>query len=179
MDSFELNKIAGGVILALLIGMVASYVGRAIVHPNTLEKNVYEIAVADAATTGQPGDAKKELEPVDGLLATAMIENGQKIVQKVCTQCHTLDQGGANKIGPNLWNIVGAGIAQKEGFSYSAAFKAKTGNWSYDHINKLIAKPRDFVPGTKMSFVGLSKVQDRADVIAYLRTLAATPKPLP
>ena len=179
MDSFELNKIAGGLILALLIGMVAGYVGRGIVHPRMLEKNSYEIAVSDQDTPAQAGGERKSLEAVEGLLAAASIENGQKIVQKVCTQCHTLDQGGANKIGPNLWSIVGAGIGQKEGFSYSAAFKAKTGAWSYDHLNQLIAKPRDFVSGTKMSFVGLAKVQERADVIAYLRTLSASPQPLP
>ena len=178
MDSFELNKIAAGVILALLIGMVASYVGRIIVHPTLLEKNVFEVAVT-SSPEGGASDVPKVLEAIDSLLASASVENGQKIVQKVCTQCHTLEQGGAHKIGPNLWDVVGSSIAHKEAFSYSAAFKAKTGNWTYDHLNQLIAKPRDFVPGTKMSFVGLSKVQDRADVIAYLRSLSGSPKPLP
>ncbi len=179
MDSFELNKIAAGVILALLIGMVGSHIGRFLVHPKALEKNVLEIAVLDASSAGGAANEPKVLEPVDSLLASANIENGQRIVQKVCTQCHSLDQGGGHKIGPNLWNVVGAGIAKKDGFAYSAAFKARTETWSYDNLNKLIAKPRDFAPGTKMSFVGLAKVQERADVIAYLRTLATTQKPLP
>jgi len=141
-----------------------------------LEKNVLEVAVTDTGAGSDVGasSAKKEAEPIEALLAGANIENGQKIAQKICSQCHTYDQGGANKIGPNLWGIVGSKIAQHEGFAYSAAFKSQTIEWSYENLSKFLFKPRDFIPGTKMSFVGLTKPQERADVIAYLRSLSTS-----
>jgi cytochrome c len=180
MDSFELNKIAAGIIIALLVGMVGSLISKGIISPTMLEKNVFEVAVADTGATSDPGaSAKKEAEPIEALLAGASVENGEKIAQKICSQCHTYDQGGANKIGPNLWGIVGSKIAHHEGFAYSAAFKSQTIEWSYENLNKLLFKPRDFIPGTKMSFVGLAKPQERADIIAYLRSLSTSAKPLP
>ena len=182
MDGFELNKFAAGVILALLVGMVASMVSKSIVHPKMLEKNVLEISGAeDASVEAGAGAvaAPQEAEPIQPLLATASVENGEKLAKKYCTQCHSFESGGAHKIGPNLWNAVGNKLAQKEGFTYSSAIKAMDAEWSYENLNKFLFKPRSFVSGTKMSFAGLAKVQDRADVISYLRTLRSTPLPLP
>ena len=118
-------------------------------------------------------------EPVLALLAGADPAAGEAATRK-CTACHTFDEGGANKVGPNLWNIVDAAIAGVEGFSYSDALEGMAEqSWTYEALNAFLAKPRDFAPGTKMSFAGISKVGERADLIAYLRNLSADPAPLP
>jgi cytochrome c len=98
---------------------------------------------------------------------------------KLCVTCHTIDKGGANKVGPNQWNLVGRKKASEEGFSYSTGLKAMGGEWTYEDINHMIFKPLSFVKGTKMAFVGVPKEQDRADLIAYLRTMNDNPPPLP
>ena len=106
---------------------------------------------------------------------------GEKIFKK-CQACHTAEDGGANKVGPNLWNIVNRPVASHEGFKYSGAmteFAAGGTVWDYDHLDHFIKKPKDLVPGTAMGFAGLSKIQDRADLIAYLRTMSNDPAPLP
>ena len=121
----------------------------------------------------------QELPPIGPKLAGANVEAGKAIFQKQCFTCHTIDKGGANKVGPNQWDIVGRKKASHEGFSYSSALQAKGGDWTYEDINHMIFKPQAFVQGTKMAFAGLPKEQERADVIAYLRTMADPPKPLP
>jgi cytochrome c len=98
---------------------------------------------------------------------------------KQCFTCHTIDKGGANKVGPNQWDIVGRKIASHAGFSYSSALQAKGGEWTYEDLNHMIFKPAAFVKGTKMAFVGIPKEQERADVIAYMRSMSDSPKPLP
>ena len=112
------------------------------------------------------------------MLAEADIARGQSITRK-CATCHTFDEGGAAKQGPNLYNVVGADIAAREDFGYSDALAAHEGEWTYANLNAFLFKPKSFVKGTKMTFVGLKKTRDRSDVIAYLRTLSATPQPLP
>ena len=108
-----------------------------------------------------------------------MSRPARRLFQKQCATCHTIDKGGPNKVGPNQWNIVGRKKASHEGFSYSSALQAKGGDWTYEDINHMIFKPQAFVHGTKMAFAGLPKEQDRADVIAYLRTMNDNPPPLP
>jgi len=113
------------------------------------------------------------------LLAGANVEAGKAIFMKQCFTCHTIDKGGPNKVGPNQWGIVGRKKASHEGFSYSSALQAKGGDWTYEDIDHMTFKPTAYVKGTKMAFAGLPKEQERADVIAYLRTMADSPKPLP
>jgi cytochrome c len=100
-------------------------------------------------------------------------------VARKCAACHTFDQGGANRIGPHLWGVVGRDIAGVGDFSYSAALQGLEGDWNYEALNHYIADPKGFAPGNKMSFAGLNKVGDRADIIAYLRSLSDSPLPLP
>ena len=104
---------------------------------------------------------------------------GERLFNQQCKSCHTVDKGGANKVGPNLWSVVGRKKASHDGFSYSSALQGKGGDWSYEDINHMIFKPQGYVRGTKMAFAGLVKEQDRADVIAYLRTMSDSPAPLP
>jgi len=118
-------------------------------------------------------------ESVDGLLATADVTAGAK-TGKACQTCHSVDKGGATRIGPNLWNIVNRPVGSVAGFHYSTAFKKVTAKtWSYHELNEWLYAPSAEAPGTTMSFAGVKKTQDRANVIAWLRTLSDSPAPLP
>jgi cytochrome c len=176
MASF--NTVAGCVLASALFAMVVGKVSNAVVPVHRLEKPA--LAVADEAPTETAAAAPaEELPPIGPLLAGANVEAGKAIFMKQCFTCHTIDKGGPNKVGPNQWDIVGRKKASHEGFSYSSALQAKGGEWSYEDINHMIFKPQGFVRGTKMAFAGLPKAQDRADVIAYLRTMNDNPPPLP
>jgi cytochrome c len=176
MASF--NTIAGCVLASALFAMVVGKVSNAVVHPHKLDKPA--IAVSDEApiqTAAAP--AGIDIPPIGPKLAGANVDAGKALFQKQCIACHTIDKGGANKVGPNLWGIVNRAKASHAGFSYSSVLTAKGGDWSYEDIDHLIFKPTAYVRGTKMAFAGLPKEQDRADIIAYLRTMADTPAPLP
>lgn len=171
------NTVAGCILASALFAMVVGKVSNAVVHPHKLDKPA--LAVVDEAPTQTAVAAPVEIAPIGPKLAGANVDAGKAIFMKQCFTCHTTDKGGANKVGPNLWDIVGRKMASHAGFGYSSALQAKGGDWSYEDINHMILKPTAFVKGTKMAFAGLPKEQERADVIAYLRTLADTPKPLP
>ena len=179
MDGFEMNKTLMAVILALLIGMISAKIGDILVHPQELAKNAYVIEGVDTPTGGtDKAEADEKVEPIEPLLAKANVENGAQIAKK-CLQCHSLEKGGAAKVGPNLWNIVQAKFAHMDGFSYSQALQEKKDQWTYENLNHFLHRPKEFIKGTKMTFAGLKKAQDRADIIAYLRTLSDNPAPLP
>jgi cytochrome c len=133
-------------------------------------------ATEEAAPAAENGDAPAASLPA--LLASASAERGQQAV-RVCSACHSFDQGGPNKIGPGLWGVLGRDIASHEGFSYSPALAEKEGTWDYETLDAYLADPRNWAPGTKMAFAGVKKPEDRADVIAYLRSLSDNPEPLP
>jgi cytochrome c len=186
MNAYEFNKIAGAILTALLVTTVIGFMGNALVHTTKLEKPAYVVpGVEEKQEAAAPGAAAPAaLEPVAPLLASANAEAG-KAVFKQCSACHNADKGGKNAVGPNLWDVVGRKKAGVAGFSYSNPMQAAgqkpgdEGLWTYEEINKFVANPKADIPGTKMTFVGLKKVQDRANVIAFLRGQADSPKPLP
>jgi cytochrome c len=181
MDSFEFNKVIGGLLGTVFIVFSISLVSDAIFAAPVPEKPGFIIEAAEEAPSGGGGEAVAE-QSVLPLLATASAEAGAAVFKK-CAACHTDDSGGANKVGPNLWGVINRPVASHAGFAYSAGMKefADGGKvvWDYEHLDHFLASPKALVKGTAMGFAGLKKVEDRAAVIAYLRTTADSPAPLP
>lgn len=178
MDSFELNKILGAVLGTCLVLLSLNITANAIFAPAVPAKPGYAIAVPETEKGGPAAPAEQE-KPIAALLATASVERGAAAV-KVCASCHTFEQGGPNRVGPNLYDIMTRGHAAVAGFNYSAGMQALKGhNWSYEELDKFLANPRAAVKGTTMSFAGVSRQSQRADVIVYLRSLSPNPPPLP
>ena len=180
MSSLESNKIIGAVLVAGMTLLVSN-----IVADKLFERHEAPPAAMAALPEGQAGGEAAQpaqaapLEPVSGLLAAADPAHGAELFKK-CTTCHTAEKGGPAKVGPNLYGIIGNHHAHMEGFAYSDAMKALTDKtWDYEELNAFLASPKTHIPGTKMTFPGLKKVEDRAAVIAYLRTMADSPAPLP
>jgi cytochrome c len=177
MSSMELNKIFGAVLLAGLIAMLAGFIADVLVEPEHLEQNAYVVDTgAVAAPSQQEGEAGPA--PIGPLLASADPAAGER-ASRACTSCHSFEQGGANKVGPNLYGIVGAHTAHVEGFAYSDAITGLDRTWDDEALNHFLYAPREYAPGTKMTYAGLKNDQDRANLIAWLRTISPDAPPPP
>lgn len=177
MDSFEWNKIAGWVLTAAIAVLGLSIVTGMIFTPHALEKPGYVVegVELEAEAAGPAAEAEK---PIAFYLASADLEKGANTFKK-CAACHTVTPGGANGIGPNLYATVGKSHAHAAGFAYSSAMlETKGKTWDFDALNEWLKSPKAYIPGNKMSFAGLGKPQDRADVIAYLNSQGSN-LPLP
>ncbi len=174
MPSFEWNKIIASVLTAMIVAMVSGILASQLVRPKRLEHPVYvppgAEAGAAAATASAPGQAAA-LEPIAQYMAKADPKHGEQVA-RVCLQCHTFNKGEPNKIGPNLFGVMEENIGGVPNYQFSQALLAHKGEkWDPDKLNVWLAKPQEFAKGTKMTFPGLPKGQDRADVVAYLESL--------
>ena len=174
--SLEANKIVGAILTAGIIASASGNLARILYKPEKLEEPVFRVEAAEGEAPAAEAEAPER--PFAALLAAADADNGAKLAKK-CLACHTAEKGGKDKVGPNLWGIVGRPVAAREGFAYSDALRNLGGEWTYERLDAFITDPKGFVPGTKMSFAGIKKAEDRADIVAWLRTLADEPPPLP
>lgn len=183
MNSFELNKVAMSLLATVFFLFSLSLLSESIFHAEAPEQPGYivEVAEADGAATEEV-DEGPAFDPVEPLLASADLGAGENVFKK-CGACHTWEKGGANKVGPNLWDIVGAPIGNHVAdYKYSAALQEYGADgkvWTYEELNGFLWKPKTHIKGTAMGFAGLKKVEDRANLIAWLRSHADEPKPLP
>ncbi len=168
------NTIAGWILAALFVALGFGMVGNLLFKAEPLEKPGYVIEGAVEATDA--GSAAPEV-PIEVMMASADMSKGAEVFKK-CASCHNAAEGGANGIGPNLWGIIGKPLAQHAGFAYSNALKGKGGMWDFATMNEWLANPRKFASGTKMSFAGLAKPEDRANVIVWLNAQGSN-LPLP
>ena len=180
LDSFELNKIFGAILGTCVFAMGLGIVASAIFSQHPPAVPGYDLpAPEEGASAAAP--AAVEVTPIAVRLQTADAARGQKAAAK-CAACHNFVEGAGSKVGPDLYNIVDRAKGSVEGFGYSAAMKehaAKGEKWGYEELDHFIANPRGYMKGTIMSFAGIAKPEERADVIAYLRSLSHSPAPLP
>lgn len=179
MDSFELNKLLGALLGAVFIVFSVSLISDTIFYSPTPATPGYVIEVPEeeVADAGPVEEGPNVL----ALIADGDVTAGEAAFRR-CASCHTPDEGGANRVGPNLWNTVMQPITHAEGFNYSSAmreFAAQEEIWTYEHLAGFLENPRGYVPGTTMAFAGIRDVQEKANLIAYMRTLSNDPAPLP
>lgn len=180
MDSFELNKVLGALLGTVFVVFSISLVSDAIFATHSPETPGFAIEVSEEVAGGAAEDVPSGPSALE-LLASADAAAGEASFRR-CTACHTGEEGGANRVGPNLWGIVNRPVASKEGFAYSAGMQAFAEGgtvWDFEHLSGFLQNPRSYVQGTSMSFAGISDPQEEANLIAYLNTLSASPAPLP
>ena len=167
------NTIAGWVLFAGIVALGGSILSAEIFKSHEVHGG-YPIEGAEEAGGGSTEAAK----PIEFYLASADPAKGEQVFKK-CTACHNADNGGANALGPNLWNVFGEPVGKGKGFAFSPALAGKGGTWTFQNMNEWLSSPKKFAPGTKMTFAGLGNPEDRANVMAFLNTHSNSPLPLP
>ncbi len=179
MDSWEWNKIAGAILGTLIFVLALTFIGESLFEPEKPLKEAYHVEGVVADTSGGSAAPVEEAIPDFGTVLPKADATAGKAVSAKCEQCHDISKGGPNKIGPELWNLIGRARASEPGFSYSSAMSSDHSPWTYALLFKYLKSPQAMVPGTKMNFAGLRSAQDRLDLLAFLRTQEDTPAPIP
>ena len=179
MDSFELNKIIGAILLVALLIIGIGKVSNLIFKVNTPEKAGYAINIESqtAKVETESGEEKEEID-IATLLSMGDLAHGEKVFKK-CAACHSIKSGGGNKIGPALYNVVGREIGSLNDYKYSKALIKYGKNWSFEELNGFLLKPKSWIKGTKMAYAGLRKEKDRGSILLYLNKFSDNPLPLP
>jgi cytochrome c len=181
MNSY-VNMGVGALLGTVFVLMSVSIASEGIFHSGAPEKEGFTIVAEETGGEAAGGGEAAAAVPIATLLASADAGAGETVFKK-CASCHTPEKGGPNKVGPNLWDVVNRPVASHEGFSYSAGMTTFSEGhkvvWDYDHLSFFLEAPKKHVPGTAMGFAGLKKDDERANLIAYLRTLSDNPAPLP
>ena len=174
-----MNKIIVSIVLAVILVLVINKITDVIYYVEKPEKSAYQVTVTTTASTTT---TEKNSEDIDSgnimtLFASTSVDDGAKVFKK-CTACHSIAQGGGNKIGPALWGVLGRKAGSISDYKYSKAMAAHGKTWSFDEMNSFLIKPKDWIKGTKMSFAGLKNAKDRAAVILYMNENTDNPLPL-
>ena len=182
MSGIEFNKILVSIILALIIFVIIGFIGNFTVKLDNSEsqKNAYKIDIPETSNDSNIQTVVNDemIKAISPLLANASIEKGEKIYKK-CGTCHNYKKGSKSKMGPNLWNLINRPKANFSGFAYSKALVDLGGKWTFEELNQFLYKPKKYIKGTKMNFAGLNDVDDRANLILWLRQHSDNPVPLP
>lgn len=179
MDAFEVNKIAGAALTALLVIFGSKTVLDIVYKEHKPEKPGWALPITEAPTsTSMAQVVAFDPAQVIELLPKANADGGQDVFKR-CLQCHTPDKGGRNLVGPNLWGVIGRKVGQAAGFPYSDAMKTHGGEWSWLELAKYLHDPKAAVPGNKMAFAGIKDSAELADLLVYMRKLADSPPALP
>ena len=174
-----MNKIIVSIILAVILVLGINKITDVIFHVEKPEQSAYQIASTSTTTTTETTSASSSSGSgeIMALLASASVADGEKVFKK-CAACHSIAKGGGNKIGPALWGILGRQAGSVSDYKYSKAMAAHGKTWSFEEINSFLIKPKDWIKGTKMSFVGLKSKNDRVAVILYMNEKTDSPLPL-
>ena len=181
MDSFEINKIVASILLIALLFIGIGKISDIVFHVDKPETDGYKVEVPESGNATQISETKTDtVEEIDiaALLALGDLETGAKVWKK-CSACHVVEKGGANKIGPALYGVLGRKVAAIDDYKYSKALTDYNKEWTFQEMNGYLKKPQTWIKGTKMSFAGLRKEKDRASVILFLNKYSDNPLPLP
>jgi cytochrome c len=179
MNSFEINKIIAAIILTVVIVLGINKLADVAYNVKTSNDGAYKITKAKETKEISKDDNEKvkESSSIATFLTLGSIDHG-KIVFKKCAACHSIAKGGGQKIGPNLFGVLGRQAGSVSDYKYSKAMVAYGKTWSFEEMNGFLIKPKDWIKGTKMSFAGLKNEKDRASVILYMNENADSPLPL-
>ena len=175
-----MNKIIVSIVFAIILVLGINKVTDVIFYVEKPEKSAYQVAsvtTVASTTSAETGSTNSEEENIMALFASASAAEGAKVFKK-CAACHSIKEGGANKIGPALWGVLGRTAGSVPGYKYSKAMAAHGKNWSFEEMNGFLIKPKDWIKGTKMSFAGLKNAKERAAVILYMNENTNSPLPL-
>ena len=173
-----MNKIIASIILAVILVLGINKITDVIFYVEKPEKSAYQVAAVTTSTaTAETNSVNSESENIMALFASTSAVDGAKVFKK-CTACHSITEGGGNKIGPALWGVLGRQAGSISDYKYSKAMAAHGKTWSFEEMNNFLIKPKDWIKGTKMSFAGLKQAKDRAAVILYMNEKTNNPLPL-